>query len=376
MPPWICLMIKDLATTRDEIDHIDAQIVALFEKRMELVEEVIKYKLENNLEIFQSSREKEVIQKNIARLKNPELASYLDNFFSDLMNISKSYQATFIPPVKKYQSAPAVENPVVGYQGVPGSFSSMAMHSYFGDVQSKCYTSFHDVFEAIENDEIDYGILPLENSSTGAINDNYDLVRDYNFYIVGECKIKIEHNLLGIRGAKLEDINEVFSHPQGLLQTSEFLEGHPAIKATSFSNTAASAKYVSELQDPTKGAIASIQAGELYGLDVIARNIENSTSNTTRFIVVAKNLQVRPDASNITIIFTLAHEVGSLYNVLKTMKDHQLNLTRLESRPIVGKDWQYYFYIDFQGNLDDANVQEAISHLGSLAVKFNVIGNY
>ena len=369
-------MIKDLAATRDEIDNIDAQIVALFEKRMGLVEEVIKYKLANNLDIFQSDREKEVILKNIARLKNPQLASYLDNFFSDMMNISKSYQATFIPPVKKYQSAPAVENPVVGYQGVPGSFSSMALKSYFGDVSSKYYKSFHDVFEAIKNDEVDYGILPLENSSTGAINDNYDLVRDYNFYIVGECKIKIEQNLLGVKGTKLENIKEVFSHPQGLLQASEFLESHPQITATSYSNTAASAKYVSELNDPTKGAIASVQAAELYNLDVIAGNIENSASNTTRFIVVAKNLQVAKDADNITIIFTLAHEVGSLYNVLKTMKDHHLNLTRLESRPIVGKDWQYYFYIDFQGNLEDANVQEAISRLSSLAVKFNVIGNY
>lgn len=369
-------MIKDLATTREQIDQLDAQIVALFEKRMELVEDVIKYKLENNLEIFQSNREQEVITKNISRLKNPQLASYLDNFFLDLMNISKSYQATFIPPVKKYQTAPAVENPIVGYQGVPGSFSSMALESYFGNVASKCYKSFHDVFEAIKNDEIDYGILPLENSSTGAINDNYDLVRDYDFYIVGECKIKIEQNLLGVKGAKLEEIDEVFSHSQGLLQASEFLEGQPQIKATSFSNTAASAKYVSELNDPAKGAIASIKAAQLYGLDVIVKNIENSTSNTTRFIVVAKNLQVAKDANNITIIFTLAHEVGSLYNVLKTMKDHHLNLTRLESRPIVGKDWQYYFYIDFQGNLEDANVQEALSRLGSLAVKFNVIGNY
>ncbi len=369
-------MIKDLSDTRKEIDEIDAQIVKLFERRMLLVEDVVKYKLENDLEIFQSDREKEVIKKNIDRLEHPKLAGYLDNFFNDMMNISKSYQATFIPAKEKYKVRQAIENPVVGYQGVPGSFSSMALEGYFGDVETRNYNKFNEVFKAIDAGEIDYGILPLENSSTGAINDNYDLVRDYEFYIVGEYELKISQNLLGIKGSKLEDIKEVFSHSQGLLQTSDFLESHPAIKATSFSNTAASAKYVSELNDPTKAAIASVKAAEIYGLDIISPDIQNSTSNTTRFIVVGKELEIHEDAHNISIIFTLPHEVGSLFKVLKTIKDHHINLTRLESRPIADKDWQYYFYIDFEGNLNDTNVQDAIIMLRSLAVKFNVIGNY
>ena len=205
--------MKDLETCRKEIDEIDQQMIALFEKRMNVAKDVITYKLAHNMEIFQSHRELQVIEKNTKRIHNDDLKDYAKTFIQDMMNISKSYQASFIPLQNIYQLIPArYENIVVGYPGVTGSFSESALDAYFGsETKRKNYEHFDEVFEALKNDEIDYGVVPLENSSTGAINDNYDAIRDYGFFIVGEQSLSISQHLLGLPGSSLEDLREVYS---------------------------------------------------------------------------------------------------------------------------------------------------------------------
>ncbi|MFV0396112.1 MAG: prephenate dehydratase [Coprobacillaceae bacterium] len=369
--------MKNLEQCRQEIDAIDQELITLFEKRMQVCKEVVLYKLENNQEIFQPEREKSVIDKNVNRVKEESLKSYASNFVQDMMNISKSYQSSFVPLKNQYPLQDTrKENIIVGYQGVPGAFSYQSMKRYFGEVPSKDYTQFEDVFKALKNKEIDYGIVPLENSSTGAITDNYDLVRDYGFYIVGEQSISISQHLLGLPDSKIDKIEEVYSHPQGLQQSSIFLNQYPDIEQKEYTNTAASAKYIRDTNDITKAAIASKEAAELYGLKVLEENIENQKSNHTRFIIIGRNLEKSEGANRVSVVFTLQHLAGTLYSILKSIKDYDISLSRIESRPIANKPWEYYFYIDFEGSLEDAKVQRAIEEMKTRCLTLRILGNY
>lgn len=366
--------MKDLKTCREEIDAIDEQIIGLFEKRMHVAKDVIHYKLAHNMDVFQKGREKEVISKNVNRLKDVSLASYAHTFVQDMMNLSKSYQSTFIP-LKKYESTPLKEHFKVGYQGVPGSFSNQAMKEWFGEIEGMNYPHFEDVYKALEKGEIDYGVLPLENSSTGAINDNYDLLNQYGFYIVGEQSITIDQNLLGLPGAQLEDIKEVYSHVQGLKQTSQFLEKNHII-GHEYLNTAAAAQYIHEKQDIHKGAIASSEAAELYHLDIISPAIQNDQSNHTRFIIIARQYEIKPEANRVSLVFTVNHEVGALYEVMRVIKEHNINMARIESRPLPLTPWEYYFYLDIDGNLNQDHVQRALQEIKAYTNTLRMIGNY
>jgi len=370
--------MKDLKQCREEIDNIDKQMIALFEQRMNVAKDVVTYKMAHDMPIFQAERENQVIEKNIARIQNKALETYAKLYVRDMMNISKSYQATFIPTSKTFQlKKPQLENVVVGYPGVPGSFSEKALISYFGEkTLKKNYVHFNDVFEALKNDDIQYGIVPLENSSTGAINDNYDLIRDYGFYIVGEQLLSISQHLLGVPGSRIEDLKEVYSHPQGILQSSDFLSEHPYIQPKELANTAIAAQYVSEQNDPQMGAIASKQAAKLYGLEVLKDNIQNVKTNATRFIIFGKELEHTTNASCVSIVFTLNHQVGTLYQVMKIINDHQINMLRIESRPLKDTPWEYYFYVDFEGDLEDLHILQAIEDMKAHTITLRVLGNY
>lgn len=370
--------MKDLNQCRKEIDEIDQQMIALFEKRMNVAKDVVTYKLANNMPIFQSDREKQVIEKNVNRITNEQLKSYAAIYIQDMMNISKSYQASFVPvSYKDHLQEPCFENITVGFQGVPGSFSENALETFFGnETKRKNYEHFEDVFKALERDEIDYGVVPLENSSTGAINDNYDLIRDYGFSIVGEQKISIAQHLLGVKGSCIEELTEVYSHPQGILQTSDFLSGHKHIQPKEFANTATAAKFVADKRNPHYGAIASSKAAKLYDLEILQENIQNVKSNSTRFIIFGKHLERRENASCVSIVFTLNHKVGSLYQVMKIINDHQINMLRIESRPIKDTPWEYYFYVDFEGSLENHNILLALEDMKAHTNTLRVLGNY
>lgn len=265
----------------------------------------------------------------------------------------------------------------VGYQGVKGSFSEQALKEQFGsDIISINVEEFVDIFEALKNNDIDYGVLPIENSSTGGISDVYDLLRQYGFYIVGERCIKIEHQLMGIEGTRLQDIKEVYSHPQAFSQSSKFFKNNKQIITIPYKNTATSAKYICEEQSKHKAAVASKKAALLYGLEIIETNINDNKYNYTRFIIIGKNKEIESKANKISIIVSTSHKPGALYDILGHFANNNLNMLKIESRPIVNKSWEYFFYIDFEGNLEDDVVKLAIDAIRNNSSVFQLLGNY
>lgn len=370
--------MKDLQTCRKEIDIIDEQLLDLFEKRMALSKEVVEYKIENKMEIFQPEREKQVVEKQMNRLKNKEIHDFAIAFVQDLMTISKAYQSNILPleSMEEYKEE-FKENPLVGYQGVAGAFSQAAVQKFFGeDTRNVGYSEFEDVFTALENGDIDYGVLPIENSLTGSINDNYDLIRKYGFNIVGEVAIPVSQCLMALPNASLEDIKQVYSHPQGLAQSSDFFFNHREMEPMPYKDTAMAARYVHEKQDITKAAIASPLAAKLYGLNILRPSIQNDQSNMTRFMVISKEMICPINSNKMSVMFTLNHEVGSLYNMLLVIKQSQINLVRIESRPMKEENWQYYFYIDFEGNIREERIRRAIEKMKANSNTLRILGNY
>lgn len=305
---------------------------------------------------------------------NLDTFNYLKQFNDNVKDIIEEYKNDYNTKPLEIKSTPKKEE-IVGYMGVEGAFADEASKALFPNALYHNYETFKDVFNALKNKEINYGILPLENSLTGSINDNYDLLREYNCYIIKDINLKVTQNLLGIKGSKLEDIKCVFSHPQALLQSKKFLDDHN-IKSEVYSNTATSAKYIKELNNKNIGSISSLACAKLYNLDVLATNINEVNTNTTRFIVVSRDLEVLGDAKQISIIFNLKHEIGNLYQILKDIKDYNLNLTRIESRPIKNKPFEYFFYLDFLGNINDLNVLRALTKIKQDTINFRIIGNY
>lgn len=269
------------------------------------------------------------------------------------------------------------DNIKIGYQGARGSFSEEAMIEFFGENQNTfSYDKFEDVFLAIQKNEIDYGILPFENSCTGAITAVYDLLLKYGFYIVGEEYIKINQNLVGIKGAKVEDIKEIYSHPQGFEQSKKFLSQHDNAKLVYFYNTAISAKHISKLNDKSKAAIASKRAAKIYGLDIIEENIHDNEKNHTRFIIIGKHLESSEESNKSTICFSLDNKVGTLYNLLRHFAENNINMIKIESRPSNTQLWEYVLYADIEGNINDDNVKEAINLINKECPYFRFLGCY
>lgn len=267
--------------------------------------------------------------------------------------------------------------PTIGFQGVPGSFSEQALFEYFGShISTRSVKEFEDIFIELKRGTIDFGVLPIENSSTGGISDVYDLLNKYDNYITGEICLKVEHHLVGIEGMKLDDIREVYSHSQGFSQCREFLKDYPDWKLIPYYNTAKSAEYVMQQNSRSMAAISSCRASELYGLKILKSHINSNASNTTRFVVVGKELNTTTECNKITAVFSTAHKAGSLYKVLRHFAENNINLLKIESRPIIEKPWEYFFHIDFEGNLNDERVQLAVESVKENSSYFKFIGNY
>lgn len=381
--------MSEIENLRSHIDEIDRELVALFEKRMETVLKIAEYKKNNDLEIFNQAREVEVIEKNISRLKNKKFQESTTNFLNKVMEISKEVQKEYVNidscdeeacSTLESQNYGIRKYPLslrVGYQGEPGSFSEEALTQYFGDkVSTYNVMDFQDIFEALKNHRIDYGVLPIENSSTGGISEVYDLLRKYGFYIVGERCIKVEHNLVGPKGTKLEDITEVYSHPQAFQQCSEFFKDYPDLRLIPFKNTAISAKYINEEKCKEKAAVCSGKAAELYDLDIIKGNINYNVINRTRFIIIGRDLEVNKDCNKVSIVTTTAHQPGALYEILGFFAENNLNMIKIESRPIIDRSWEYFFYIDISGNFHDETVRKSIEAIKENSSYFKLLGNY
>lgn len=364
--------MEDLLTYRDEIDILDKELVKIFEKRMEVSKKIALFKKNNNIYTLNKKREEEVIEKCKSLLTNNEIEGFLEEFYKNLMEISKKYQEEII---KKNELEENEEINVV-FQGVLGSYSSIALNEFFhGKIHNKINVrNFEDVFKSLEDENINYGVLPIENSSTGGISEVYDLLRKENFYIVGERKIKVEHYLLGLEGASLEDIEEVYSHPQALLQCQEFLEKFPNWKVTPYTNTAASVKLIKEKGDKTKAAIGSIEAKDIYDLQILSPNINYNKNNFTRFIIIGKELN--KDGDKISLVVSTAHKTGALYNILKIFWKNNINMVKIESRPILDKPWEYFFYIDFEGNINQEIIKSSIEEIKKESNYLKILGNY
>lgn len=373
--------LHDLPQIRREIDEANSSLMELFERRLDLVRQVAEYKEAYSLPVFDGAREKEVLQKCVKLVQSPEHRDICLWLMEKVMEASRRYESgnmqTEYAPVRKTPAVKGVYKSA-GYQGVPGSYSHQALRNYFKDssVEEYNFKLFKDVITAVSRKEIDCGVLPIENSSTGGILEVYDLLRKSDCRIVGEKIVKVDHNLMVSPGVKLEDITKVYSHPQGFSQCAEFFADHREWELIPYFNTARSAEMVSRAKDPHSAAVASREAAELYGLDILAANINSNARNYTRFVVVAASDIEDDEADKITIVIGLRHKAGALSRALAYFSNNGLNLTNLESRPRDDGSWEYFFHLDFMGRLEEENVERAMEGLKEETSYLKVLGNY
>ena len=374
----------DLTQVREEINKIDDEISQLFQKRMELANDVAEYKRNNGKAVYDRSREREIINR-ISSGVSEDLSSYARILYETLFQLSRSYQFKKLAPesdvtdsIKKAveetpQLFPLSER--VACQGVEGAYSQVACDKLFNSAHITYYKTWEDVFNAVESGECRYGVVPLENSTAGTVNAVYDLVGKYKFYIVRSLKLKIYHSLLAKRGTKIQDIKEIVSHEQALQQCSKFISSLN-VKTTVFSNTAAAAEYVANSNRDDIAAIGSLDCADLYNLVNLSDDIMNTDNNYTRFICISKSLEIYPGAQRTSIVFRLPHRPGALFDVLSKFRSLDINLIKLESRPIPGRDFEFKFYTDLDVSVYRPELSELINELDHELDYFDYLGSY
>ena len=373
----------DLLELRDKIDVIDKEIVRLYEERMDVCKKVAEYKIENGKQVFDKEREKEKIKKVKSLTHNDFNSHGIEELFEQIMAMSRKLQYGLLDDHGALGKLPFIEverldtkKARVVFQGAEGAYSQAAMVEYFGDnINSFHVDTFRDAMLAIDEGSADFAVLPIENSTAGAVNEIYDLLDEFENYIVGEQIIKIEHCLMAIPGTKIDDIKTVYSHPQSLMQSSRFLKEMPW-QQISMQNNAFAAKKVADEKDKTQAAIASEYAAKLYGLEVLKKGVNHSTTNSTRFIIVSNQKIFLKDANKISISVEVSDESGSLYKMLSHFIYNNLNMNRIESRPLEGRNWEYRFFIDFDGNLSDSAVKNCLRGLRHEVANMKILGNY
>ena len=378
------IVVMDLLELRGRIDEIDQQIVALYEKRMEVSKQVAEYKIETGKRVFDKAREEEKIQKVKSLTHNDFNSHGIEELFEQIMCMSRKLQYQLISEHGGLNKLPFIkvdcletQKARVVFQGAEGAYSQAAMHQYFGDqIDSFHVDTFRDAMMAIDEGSADFAVLPIENSTAGMVSEIYDLLVEFENYIVGEQIIKIEHCLMAVPGTELSDIKTVYSHPQSLMQSARFLNNHPDWRQISMQNNAFAARKVADEKDKTQAAIASEYAAKLYGLEILKKGVNQSDTNSTRFIIVTNQKIFLKDAKKVSICFEVPHESGSLYHMLSHFIYNNLNMNRIESRPIEGRNWEYRFFIDFEGNLSDSAVKNALRGLREEATNMRILGNY
>ena len=378
--------MRDLGDIRVEIDQVDKEILNLFNKRMELACQVAEYKIATGKKVYDKEREDAKLEK---------LSSYVDDDFSEqavkelytqIMSISRKKQFAILQErgVSFDTGFTQVDNfdfsdAIVCFQGVQGAYSQLAMLAFFDDEMKD---SFHvdlwrDAMEAISTGKADYAVLPIENSLAGSIEENFDLLSEYNVAIIGEQILKVDHALLGVKGATINDIKTVYSHPKAIAQCENYIRKyHIDWDVKNLRNTAMSAQKIQDDGDKTQAAIGSKYNAVLYNLDILEESIQDDKNNETRFIIVSKDKKYKKSADKISLCLEISHEPGSLYRILSNLIFNGINMNRIESRPIKGVNWQYRFFIDIDGNLDDEAVRNALTGLNEECVRLRVLGNY
>lgn len=376
--------MRSLEELRNELDRIDPQIIQLYEERMSICEEVGEIKIEEGRKVFDRNREQQKLAQVTREAKDPFYKKGLTELFEQLMSQSRKLQYQLLTKKGALGRLPFIgveeldwKNSRVVFQGTDGAYSQAAMHKFFSkDVNSFHVQTFRDAMEAIEEGSADFAVLPIENSSAGMVSEMYDLLEEFENYIVGEVILPINHYLVGTENTTLESIERVYSHPQALMQCSKFLDRHGSWQQIGAANTAVAAKKILNENDPTQAAICSEHAAEIYGLKILEEKINHNHNNSTRFIVVTNQKIFLKKAQKISICFEVAHESGSLYHLLSNFIYNDLNMTKIESRPIEGKTWEYRFFVDFEGNMGDAAVKNAIRGLREESKSLKILGNY
>ena len=354
--------MADLNSTREKINEVDKEMLKLFEKRMALAKDIAGYKKENNIPIFDEKREEEVVRRNTDLLEDKNLSSEYKSFIRSLMNASKLYQRKI------------VYGKTVGYQGAEGAFSNITANELFEGAVLKPYPTFADVLNAIENGEIETGVLPIENSINGEVGEVMDgLFKHENLYVNAYYDLKVDQNLVVIPGTRIEDIEHVYSHVQALGQCSNFLKARK-FEVHQYSNTAKAAEYVKEMGSKKLAAIASKKTAELYGLEILAEHINNLDTNTTRFAVVTRNYST--NGNKFGLFFTVNNSAGSLVKPVDIISRTGMNMTCLRSRAMKDLPWEYYFYAEVDGNINDEKAKEMIKDLKTVCSSLRILGSY
>lgn len=376
-------MVIDLKESREKIDRIDKQIAELFEQRMEIATDVAAYKRSTGKKVFDPVREESKI-KALKELVNNEFnKTGIEDLFRQIISISRQYQYQVLgtendinQTFRQVSSFDVNADTRVVCFGEHGAYTEQAMEEVFGkNITAINKDTFREVMETVADGEAKFGVLPIENTSTGGITDSYDLLLEYDVTIVAEHVVKVEQALMGIPGTKIGDIKTIYSHPQGIMQCSKFFEENPNILAKTYSSTSAAAKKVAEDGSKIQAAIASKRAAELFGLEVIREQLNYESNNYTRFIVISNQKVFLSNANKISLSFEIKHESGSLYNLLSNFYYNGLNLTKIESRPIENRNWEYRFFVDIEGNLNEPEVGNALASIGEFANKLTILGN-
>ncbi len=375
----------ELTDLRNQIDSIDDELVRLFGQRMEVAARIADYKKENKLPILQPAREREKLQE-VAKKAVPEMSNYTRVLYSMLFELSRSYQAKRTDERSELYNriADAIENtpklfpqaPMVACQGVEGAYSQIACEKMFKAPFIMYFKNFDAVFNAIDQGLCQYGILPIENSTAGSVKKVYDLMIRHNFSIVRTFRLKVDHNLLVKPGTNRSDIKEIYSHEQALNQCSDFLQSLPGVNIIPVANTAVAAEMVADSDHRDVAALSSRACAELYGLQNIAASVQDKGSNHTRFICISRNLEIYPGSDKTTIMMILNHKPGALYKVLARMYTLGINVTKLESRPLPDREFEFMFYFDLETSIYSEEFIQLMCELDELCEEFKYLGSY
>lgn len=375
----------DLTELRQKIDAIDDQLVALFGERMEVAEKIAEYKKDNDLPISQPARERAKLQ-DVAKKAQPGMENYTRVLYSMLFELSRSYQSKCsgnISPLWQ-QITKAIENtpklfpqaPMVACQGVEGAYSQIACEHIFKNPFILYFKNFESVFSAIEQGMCQYGILPIENSTAGSVKKVYDLMVKHNFSIVRAFRLKVDHSLLVNKGTKLEDIKEIYSHEQAISQCGDFLQSLTGVNVIPVSNTAVAAEMVAKSGRHDVAALSSRSCAELYGLECLQASVQDKGNNRTRFICISKNLEIYPGSDKTSVMMILNHRPGALYKVLARLYTLGINVTKLESRPIPDREFEFMFYFDLETSIYSEEFVQLMCELSELCEEFKYFGSY
>ncbi|MGN0979965.1 MAG: bifunctional chorismate mutase/prephenate dehydratase [Candidatus Avoscillospira sp.] len=376
----------DLKDYRQQMDDIDDQMIRLFRQRMETAGKIAEYKKENGLPVLDAGREREKMSALCAKMP-PEMRNYTSVLYSSLFELSRSYQSRQMQHYTELSQrindaingTPKLfpQDVTVGVCGVEGAFAQIACEKLFKMPFVMYFNNFEGVFAAIEKGLCRYGIVPIENSTAGSVKQIYDLMIRHNFSIVRSVRLKIDHNLLVKRGTKLEDIHEIFSHEQAISQCSEFLKSlGKDVKVTAVANTAMAAEMVAKSERKDVAALCSRNCIDLYGLSCLQYAVQDKGNNYTRFICISKNLEIYPGADRTSIMLATAHKPGALYKVLARFYALGINITKLESRPIPDRDFEFMFYFDLETSIYSQEFIQIVSELAASTEEFTYLGSY